>query len=378
MHLTKFIAENHQIILDDWIAFAKSLKPWSKGLSNESLRDHAEELLNAVVADMTSPQTIEEQDEKSKGHGRQSSLGEIGTKHARDRLESGISIEQLVSEFRALRASVLKRWEQSQGDKSDEVTRFNEAIDEALAESTSRYSSSVNTTREQFLGILGHDLRNPIGAIIMGANLLRTADDSETREIAQSILNSGNRMSRMVNDLLDLTRTKLGTGIPIKPAPMNLGEVCIEVLNELKSMHPDEQIEFSSNGDLIGTWDSDRLAQVISNLTSNAIQYGTPHQPIRVQVNSSSDSAEVTVSVHNEGPSIPKKTLTNLFSPMTRGDRDADSTSNATGLGLGLFIASEIVISHAGKISVKSSENGGTTFQFTIPRVSNVMSGEKL
>ncbi|RYZ60502.1 MAG: HAMP domain-containing histidine kinase [Proteobacteria bacterium] len=244
MRLTEFIHANHKSIIEDWVAFARTLSPWSDGMGEASLRDHAEELLTAVVKDMNSPQTLMQQSEKSKGNALDGALALIGQKHASDRLETGISLDQLVSEFRALRASVLTQWERTQSNSQGEITRFNEAIDETLAESTARYSETVNATREQFLGILGHDLRNPIGAIIMGAQLLIESGGLESVEIATGILNSGNRMSRMVNDLLDLTRTRLGSGIPVVLSGSNLETVCRQAIAELQIMLPKAKLVF--------------------------------------------------------------------------------------------------------------------------------------
>lgn len=199
------------------------------------------------------------------------------------------------------------------------------------------------------------------------------SDDPETVDIAKSILNSGNRMSRMVNDLLDLTRTRLGAGIPVTLRPTDLLEICNDVVSELKAMHPKAQIFFESNGSLIGNWDGDRLAQVISNLISNALQYGDIEKPITVRAQGSSH--EVSISVHNEGPAIPAKLLKTIFVPMARhlpGGHKVDN--NVTGLGLGLYIANEIVASHKGVVEVASNEQTGTSFTIKLHRDPESMS----
>ncbi|HUR49397.1 MAG TPA: sensor histidine kinase, partial [Acidimicrobiales bacterium] len=240
MRLTEFIEQHHKEIIADWVTFARTLLPWAKGLTEEALRDHAEELLTAVVTDMRTPQSKSEQAEKSKGEAVVGELGRVGHKHATERLATGLNLDQLVSEYRALRASVLRLWAEAQGDKQSELTRFNEAIDETLAESALRYSETVNTTREQFLAILGHDLRNPLGAILMGAKFLtksESLDDKQVR-VASRIFNSAERMNRMVADLLDLTRTRLGAGIPVSPKPMDLAAACQQVISELEAVHP--------------------------------------------------------------------------------------------------------------------------------------------
>jgi len=246
--------------------------PWAKGLSKKDLRDHAEELLSAIVSDMKLSQSRHQQSEKSKGREAGGTLSGVGKKHAIDRLESGLTLDQLVSEYRALRASVLRLWEASEGDKNGEMTRFNEAIDETLAESAVWYSDKMAHTREQFLDILGHDLRNPPASILVGATLLTKSERLEVKEVgvATRILNSAGRMNRMVSDLLDLTRTRLGAGIPVTPKPMDLTPVCQQVVAELEAIHPDCKLQFESKGDLHGEWDSDRLTQVISNLVARS------------------------------------------------------------------------------------------------------------
>ncbi|HYX39564.1 MAG TPA: sensor histidine kinase [Oligoflexus sp.] len=370
MQLTKFIQKNHKSIIKAWVDFARTMQPWAQGMSEKDLQDHAEELLVAVVNDMNSPQSKSEQSEKSQGNGMDGNLVIAGQQHASTRLQSGLSLTQLVSEFRALRASVLRQWEEEQGAESDEVTRFNEAIDEALATSMTQYSEAVDTTREQFLAILSHDLRNPLGAIIMGAQLLNDPETEDTADIATVILNSAERMSRMVSDLLDLTRTRLGTGIPIATKPMDLASVCQQVFAEFHASHaPDHRIHFESFGDLRGEWDADRLAQVLSNLIANALQYGSAAKPVSLVARDRGQ--EVELQVHNEGSPIPESSLKTIFAPMVRHKSGASGVDkNVSGLGLGLYIANEVVLSHSGTISVTSTESSGTTFTVTLPRLS--------
>ncbi len=367
MKLTEFIETNHKLILKDWVKFARTMVPWANGMDDKGLLDHAEEILTAVVTDMRAPQSVRQQSEKSKGNAADGALAKIGQKHASDRLESGLDLNQLVSEYRALRASVLKLWEATQPDGDDEMTRFNEAIDETLGKSTCRYSETVSATREQFLGILGHDLRNPLGAVIMGATILTESADPEHAKIAATILNSAERMHRMVDDLLDLTRTRLGTGIPIEHEPVELAPLCRQVVSELEAFHPGRQIHLQLSGDLHGEWDGDRLAQVVSNLVANALQYSSPDTPVDVVALEKGD--EIILQVHNVGTPIPESAFKTIFSPLARlhpGGQTSDP--NSTGLGLGLFIASEIVSSHGGTISVTSTLEAGTTFKVTIPR----------
>lgn len=369
MRLTDFIREHHGEIIKEWVSFARTLPPGASGMNEQALRDHADQLLTAMVADMETSQTNFQKSEKSKGkalEGESSSLSRIGQKHARDRLESGFKLSQVVAEYRALRASVLRLWEQAHGEKQGEVTRFNETIDEALAESTNRYAEILNHTREQFLAILGHELRNPLSAIVMGANALTKSEklDDKLTRVAIRILNSAERMTRLVSDLLDFARTRLGADIPLTAARMDLVPACRQLIGELEAVHPDCQVYFESTGDLVGEWDSDRLVQAISNLIANALQYGCESGAVRVGAEQQGD--EVVLHVHNEGPPISESYLKTIFEPMVRQPESRDK--NSAGLGLGLYIANEIVTAHGGTIGVTSTEKEGTTFTVRIPR----------
>jgi signal transduction histidine kinase len=172
-------------------------------------------------------------------------------------------------------------------------------------------------------------------------------------------------MNRMVSDLLDLTRTRLGGGIPVTPKPTNLTPVCKQVIAELEAIHPDCQVQFESKGDLHGEWDSDRLTQVISNLVANALQYRCEDGAVKVVAQAHAD--EVVLRVHNEGPPISEDAMKKIFEPMNR-QPSQNGDKHPTGLGLGLYIAREIVTAHGGTIAVASAEKEGTTFTVQIPR----------
>jgi signal transduction histidine kinase len=271
---------------------------------------------------------------------------------------------QLIAEYRALRASILRLWDKSGGCTLSELTRFNEAVDEAMMEATVEYSATIEETRDQFLGVLGHDLRNPLAGIMMwAASIKRSATQGAHTNAATRIINSAGRMERMVNDLLDLTRTRLGAGIPIIPQPTELAPLLQEVLDELAAGQQ-HNITVDTQGDLRGVWDRDRLAQVISNLIGNAVQHGSPETPVHVRA--SGTAKEVTIEVHNWGPAISPAALPTVFEPMVRHAPRGQSTS----LGLGLYIARELVASHGGTIRVTSTADEGTTFRVCQPRVS--------
>jgi signal transduction histidine kinase len=362
--LAEFIETNRVRIVAEWEVFAKSLTPAATGMNAVALRDHADEILTAMVLDMRSQQTAQEQAEKSKGRGTAQRLGEIGRIHAALRIENGFKLGQLVAEYRALRASVLRLWEPESTDAAG-VTRFNESIDEALTEAVDSFMKTTEHYRDQSLGILGHDLRNPLSAIIMGSTLLGGSEglDDKSVRIAARMLKSANRMNRMIADLLDLTRTRFGDQIPIVRLPMDLEPVCREVVAELEGSVPTGHLRFTSQGDLHGEWDHDRIAQVLSNLVRNAIQHGAPTDPILLVARDDGDA--VTLAVHNGGPAISERALTTIFEPMVR--HVADEKKNS-GFGLGLYIAAQIVLAHGGTLDAVSTEERGTTFTARLPR----------
>jgi len=362
--LADFIDEMRLPIVAEWEAFALSLTPAATGMTPSALRDHADEILTAIIDDMRSQQTMEEQAEKSKGRGTAQRLGPIGKIHAALRIENGFKLGQLVAEYRALRASVLRLW-QTAGTDAPGMTRFNESIDEALTEAVNSFTKTTEQFRDQSLGILGHDLRNPLSAIIMGSTLLVGSEalDDKSNRIAARMLKSANRMSRMIGDLLDLTRTRSGDRIPVVRVPIDLEPVCRQVVAELEGMARVGKLRFTAQGDLHGEWDGDRLAQVFSNLVRNAIQHGAPNDPILLVARDDGDA--VCVTVHNWGPLIAERALPTIFEPMMR--HVVDEKTNP-GLGLGLYIASQIVLAHGGTLEATSTEERGTTFMARLPR----------
>jgi signal transduction histidine kinase len=365
--LADFIRTKRDVIVSEWEAFARSLVPVRPKLSTLVLRDHVTAILDAIVVDMESHQSAEEQAAKSKGRGESQRLEGAGTAHATLRIETGFRLDQLVGEYRALRASILRLWTEAAPPDPDlyGITRFNEAIDEALTESTNRYMHTLERHRDQFLGILGHDLRIPLGAIVTGAGALTasTGLDDESVRTASRIKDCALRMERMVGDLLDLTRTRLGEGLPIVRAQVDLGHVCQQVVAEIHEAYPGALLRFEPNGDLHGEWDRDRLAQAISNLVGNALQHVGKMRPVMVVARGERD--EVLLEVHNEGPPIPQSEISGLFEPMAR--RRGAANEKSTHLGLGLYIVKQVVAAHGGQVGVTSTDSG-TTFVLHLPR----------
>ncbi|WP_240356176.1 PAS domain S-box protein [Myxococcus eversor] len=222
---------------------------------------------------------------------------------------------------------------------------------------------------EQLLiGIVGHDLRNPLSAITMASTTLLRRDtlDERQRKVIDRILSSAERATRMLRDVLDFTQARLGGGIPMQPRPLDLHELTRQVLDEVRLAHPERILELESGGDGAGLWDPDRLAQVITNLVNNALSYSPIHCPVLVRTHGARGA--VMLCVHNMGMPIPPELLPRLFEPMKRAERP-EAKDGRGGLGLGLFIVKHIVDAHGGRLRVRSSEEGGTLFMVRLPRV---------
>lgn len=220
--------------------------------------------------------------------------------------------------------------------------------------------------RELFLAMLGHDLRNPLNAVVMASHILRsTSLDERQQRVVGRIETSATRMSRMIGQVLDFTRARVVGGIPLVRSALELREVVSNVVAELDSM-PNTNIEAVYRGEGLGWWDGDRLGQVFSNLIGNAVSYGRSGSPVRVVFEDRHD--EVVFTVHNLGPAIPEDQLPSLFDPFRRALYGKDA--NTRGLGLGLFISRQIVVAHGGSLTVTSSPDEGTTFTVVLPRTS--------
>jgi len=279
-------------------------------------------------------------------------------------------MDQMVSEYRALRASVTKLWgaqlSRATNERIEDLIRFNEAIDQAMTESISYYSKKLDRSRNLFLGILGHDLRNPIGAMLMSAQLIAKISvfDERQKMLISQIVMSADRATTILDQLVDLTRARLGSGMQIIRMPMDMAFASRQLVEEMRALHPGRTFTLEISGNTEGEWDKPRIGQVLSNLIGNAVQYGFRDQPISVTVKGG--PKEVWLSVHNEGIPIPKEAIGVIFDSLIRGDSaDGDSSTN---LGLGLYITKEIVSAHGGTVGVTSSEKNGTTFTARLPR----------
>ena len=369
--LYAFIQQHTEDILAEWETFARALEV-GDATDVVALRDHAHQMLDVIVEDLQAWQSGNDQAAKSQGMLDASPGDEVtaAQEHGADRADSGFTVGQMVGEFRALRASVLRLWTAHGGVPStanlDEVTRFNEAIDQAVAESITRYTEAIDRARDRFLAILGHDLVNPLGAIMASSRFI--IDAGELREptltLVTRIDSSAARMNRLVGDLLDYTRTRFGDGIPIVRVETDARNLIDDVVFETRAAHPDRVIDTELSGDLSGRWDSERLAQLLSNLIGNAVHHGAGNAPIQIAASGTAEAVEI--SIHNDGEIIEKTEVRALFDAVQAPSRG--TARSGRHLGLGLYIVDRIVRAHHGTIQVDSAHDRGTTFTVRLPR----------
>lgn len=280
MRLADFIRRDMEDILKEWEAFAASILPTARHMASAELRDHAEAILNAIAIDISTPQSAHAQVEKSKGRASiLTGASETAAQtHATLRAKSGFDINQMVSEYRALRAAVLRLWIEAcrpNEPNLDDVIRFNEAIDQAIAESVGFFNTQVEQARDLLLGMLGHDMRTPLSSIVTTASYLSQLNAGrQVSEAAARLIRSGAAMHRLLDDLVNFGRVRIGLGIRLDLSDVDLAKALGEEVEQLRDAHPDRRIDWIVRGDAQGRWDGPRLQQLLRNLVTNAIQYG--------------------------------------------------------------------------------------------------------
>lgn len=375
MNLSTFIRSHMDDILAAWMTFAKKTAPAEEMMSDLALKDHAREILDAIAIDIETSQSKEQQFEKSQGdEDDTSNSGTAAAIHGRLRHASNFSLFQLSSEFRALRATVLRLWLPHVSAMSEDtiyaMVRFNEAIDQALAESIITYSERGDRTRDLFLAVLGHDLRAPLATISLIGELLTRPPVSQEKlaSLGEKAKRNAALMGTMVTDLLGFARLQMGAGMPTVRSSVNASDVCEAAVADARAMYPASPIKFCSSGNLLGSFDKVRLQQLVTNLLINAAQYSTKGTEVVLEASGHDDA--ITIKVKNVGPVIPKESLDSIFQPLVQLDPDTDDDARPkTSLGLGLFIARDIVMAHDGAMSVSSTATEGTIFTARFPRV---------
>ena len=375
MRFSVFIEENLDAIVADWEAFGRKL-PAGRTMSAIALRDHSREILLTIAKEMDLPQSDRERAEEAQDiAATEASTTSAAAEHGALRQMAGFDLVQLFAEFRAMRASVMAFWLRADAASPgaaamEEITRFNEGIDKALAESVQRYSSEVDASRDMFLAVLGHDLRSPLSGIAMSAMLLAKPDlaDAARQQAAVRIKRASRDMNRLITDLLEYTRTRLGAGIPIERVACDLGPVCEASLEDIRAGNPEQQFVEQMSGDLIVLADAARIQQALSNLLSNAVQHGHRQSPVTLAAEGDADA--VTLRISNSGDPIPADALQVIFEPLVQAPSASSEAHDRskTSLGLGLFIVREIVLAHGGTIAVESSAEVGTVFTIRLPR----------
>jgi signal transduction histidine kinase len=373
VRLSEFIVNNIETLLHEWEGFAATQLPAAADMDSGDLRGHAEQILRSVVEDICTPEDDEEQVQKSKGLAARppEAHNTAAESHALLRAQGGFHINQMVAEYRALRASVLRLWEKAcerEGVNPPDTIRFNEAIDQAIMESVSFFNAQIDNERNLLLGMLGHDMRSPLQVIQLTARYLSKLDaGTDVAACAARLFKSSNSLKALLDDLLDFNRSKLGLGITISPGAVDLAESFSSELEQLRVANPGRSIALEVRGDASGVWDMNRLNQLLGNLVVNALKYGAFGSPIKVVL--TGFPGEVIFAVHNQGPQIERSMLALIFKPLRRGPSHQFVSSTDSSLGLGLYIAREIAVAHGGDIAAKSDQNE-TVFTVRLPRLS--------
>lgn len=365
MRLAEFIDHARHEIVAESVKYAAQL-PVLREQSVDTLRDHLPLVLEAIVLDMGQAQTREQSIAKSEGRAPPPAWESAAQTHGLLRARSGLTIEQLVAEYRVLRSCILRLWADAHEPDDDAIAdtmRFNEAVDQAIAESVAFFSAELERWRGIFLGVLGHDLRGPLNAILMTAEVLtRRAPQGAVADDANAVLRNGRHMAALLDALLQYSRSEIGRGMTLTRVDGDLESACQDEVELLRTALPQLQINFDSQGDLSGHFDRPRIREALANLVFNAAQHGIAGTAVTVMMMGHEHHAEILVQ--NESNPIPADVLPNLFHPLRRY---STASSESRNLGLGLFIVREIARAHGGDVTV-SMTGRVVTFQMILPK----------
>ncbi|MBN8740650.1 MAG: hypothetical protein BGP24_15035 [Lysobacterales bacterium 69-70] len=363
MRLAEFIERNHGRIADAWQQFVGRLPSFESQACATERHEHAGRLLDAVVADMRAappPAGSAASPERSALRGAE------GSEHGLQRHAAGLSLVALTSEFRALRAVVLRLWVGAGFVRSaaafDDLLMFNESLDRVTAEAVLAFAQAAERDRALVMGIVAHDLRGPLQTASMASHILALRHpDVGQDEAAAQLRRSLARMAPMVDDLMSVAAFGLRGPMTVRPVRMDLAALAAEIVAEVVAEFPSHHFVLETCGTQAGCWDKARLGQLLSNLLRNAATHGDPRGVIRTVL--AEGDGHVVLSVHNRGPVIPSEELAGLFSPATRGS----AAKAGAHLGLGLFIVREIARGHGGTVGATSDAEHGTVFSVLLP-----------
>jgi len=363
--LAELIHANRDQLLKRWAERVQArLAPrkLSKPELMDRLPDFIDELVYALRGEGSSPVAL---------------VTEAAKEHGKQRFRSGFDIEAVVLEYGVVRECIFELI--SDPDYSPTVKEFRllskcliDAIAAAISEYAGEREEEVRNRSEfekQLLGIVSHDLRDPLNTIALSAaTLLRRTgiDELHVRGLTR-ILSSAKRATRLIADLLDFTQARVGGGIPIRVKSFNFHDLAQQIVDEMSLSRPDRQIVFTQAGNGEGMWDQDRITQVLVNLITNSIQHSPSGTIVRVATRGV--DREVWLVINNQGRVLSEEEIPSLFEPFRRG---SETPAEPGSIGLGLFIAKQIVTAHGGSIEVTSSEEGGTTVTVHFPRVAQL------
>lgn len=366
MRLAKFIVEAREEIVGESVKYASAI-PALSGQALEILRDHLPLVLEAIARDLEQPQTRGQSILKSEGRGPTPDLESAAQTHGTLRARSGLNMEQLVAEYRVLRSCVLRLWSDAHTPGPEvlaDTLRFNEAVDQAVAESVTYFSQEQQRWRSIFLGVLGHDLRGPLNAVLLTADVMRNlAPEGTMAQLAATMLRNGRHMQTLLDSLLEYSRSEVGMPMKLNLTHLVAASALHEEMDLLRTALPGVQIDFKVEGDTSSFVDGPRLREAVANLVFNAAQHGSPDTPIAVNV--VERAQVVAVTVDNVSAPIPEDVLQNLFEPLRRYSSEQNSVGSH--LGLGLFIVREIARAHGGEATVAMA-NGRVVFDLTVAK----------
>lgn len=376
MGLADFIISELEPILQEWESFARTLTPAALVMTGNQLRNHAEMMLKSIANDLRTPQSPEQQIKKS--HGLEDEEKQDAD-HGTGRWKSNFSVEQLVSEYRALRSSVLRLWGQAHSYASttdvQDIIRFNEAIDQLLAVSVSSFAAAKRKADEQeknrneFLAMLAHELRNPLSPITTASALLKKAKGNEKiiENAADVIARQAAHMARLVDDLLDVSRVTRGL-IEVQLRAVDIRQAIDEAVEQVTPEIQARRHQLDVAGPPYPTAvqaDKKRLVQIVTNLLANAAKY-TPEGG-HVKLETTVHESEVVIAVKDNGVGMSPEFISHAFELFAQAERTPDRKSG--GLGLGLALVKNLVELHGGKVVCSSAGPGhGSHFVVTLPR----------